>query len=128
MLCETLAEFKCDMDAADVHARYKEKIEKFCDGIDPNVLKIKNCSDTLPRNVIHFDIITYCINKDSAYTLERFRCFKSMDSYLFFESGFVLEIGCKRIRNGSLVLAKVSALKVHDFYFLYYFNRNDLLR
>ena len=93
---------------ADVAARYNNKTEKFCAGIDPFDLKCEK--SPLPRNVGYFDVCNYLINKDSSYTSESFKAYKSLEAYKFFENGWVQSVECKQIRTGYIVVAKVSLI------------------
>ena len=61
-----------------------------------NAVHIKHCTDSLPTNLQYFDIVNYCINKDSSYTMEAFKKYKSLEAYKYYESGFVRSIGCKK--------------------------------
>ncbi|KAJ6646091.1 hypothetical protein Bhyg_01301 [Pseudolycoriella hygida] len=76
------------MEYVDVQERYSEK-------------------DTLPNNFGYFDLVNYCIHKDSPYTRNDFNSWKAMDAYKYFESGWIQSIGCKIIADGSIVIAEV---------------------
>lgn len=91
----------------DVSKRYKQKVKDFCNGLDPYTLKSEK--DPLPRNVGYFDIFNYCINKDSAYTHQSFKAYKSLEAYKMFENGWVQSVMCKKLDNGSSIsVCKVS--------------------
>ncbi|KAJ6642639.1 hypothetical protein Bhyg_07592 [Pseudolycoriella hygida] len=77
------------MEYVDVQERYSEK-------------------DTLPNNFGYFDLVNYCIHKDSPYTRNDFNSWKAMDAYKYFESGWIQSIGCKIIADGSIVIAEES--------------------
>ena len=89
----------------DVLSRYKQKIQDFCGGVDPYALRFEKSS--LPTTVGYFDVVNYCIEKDSAYTRESFKAYKSLKAYEYYESGWVQEIQCKEIASGHVVVAKV---------------------
>lgn len=95
------------MDSAK---RYIEKVVKFCGGRDPYGLGLAECKESLPRNVSYYDIINYCIHKDSPFTLEMFRSYKSLEAYKYYESGFVQSIVCTKIKENSIIIAKVGTL------------------
>lgn len=92
----------------DVMQRYQEKISKFCDGINPYELDIKSCVDPLPNNVNYCDIINYCLYQQSSYTLNEFRNYKAIESYKFYESGWIRNVGCKKTKIGWIVIALVN--------------------
>lgn len=95
---------------SDVLKRYKQKVDEFCDKFDP--YQMKNENDSLPRNVGYFDVYNYCILKDSSYTHQAFKAYKSLEVYKMFENGWVQSIICKNISNGSILLSKVSVVSV----------------
>lgn len=94
-----------DSKGADVLAIYRQKIENFCGGIDPYNLKLEKTS--LPTNVGYFDVANYCIGKDSAYTRESFKAYKSLQAYQYYENGWVQAIESKKITSGSIIVAQV---------------------
>ena len=78
----------------DVMSRYSFKVTIFCDGVNPYDLEIKNCKDPLPATVAYFDVVNYCINKESLYTFEYFlESNKALESYNIYESGWMRESG-----------------------------------
>ena len=48
--------------------------------------------DLLPE-IVYPDIVNYLLFAPSPYTAEQLKCFKAMDSYNYFLSGFVKEVG-----------------------------------
>ena len=54
--------------------------------------------DLLPK-VVYPDIVNYLLFAPSPYTAEQLKCFKAMDSYNYFLSGFVKEFGAKVFSN-----------------------------
>ncbi|KAG4076408.1 hypothetical protein HA402_005851 [Bradysia odoriphaga] len=96
-----------DPSYTDVITRYKDKLTNYVDGINPYELEIKKCKDPLPTNLTYYDVVNYCIEKDSAYTFASFRSHKALEAYKFYESGWVREIGCRKITSGTVVIAIV---------------------
>lgn len=97
--------------AGDVKKRYDEKISK-CGEIDPYTLQKKNLSlnsNDFPRISI-YDITNYMIHSVSSYTKRFFENYKGTEAYKFFESGFVVNIGSKTIKNVAIVTGKVSCI------------------
>lgn len=94
----------------DVLARYNQKVKDYCEGNDPYGLKFEKTP--LPRNVAYFDVCNYCIGKDSAYTHQSFRAYKSLQAFQHFENGWVQSVECKQISTGFIVVAKVSFVLV----------------
>ena len=96
--------------AADVRKRYIEKISKI-DFIDPYLLKptdLNYDSDVLPQ-VSYPDIVNYLLFAPSPMTGEQLKCYKSMDAYNYYLSGFVKKVGIKQFEGDiCLVLAAVS--------------------
>lgn len=93
------------MLAPDVLLRYTQKVQQYCAGSDP--YKLAESNDPLPRNLHYFDIQNYCIEKDSSYTHESFRSFKTLEAFKLYESGWVQSIICKAITTGSIIVARV---------------------
>lgn len=100
-------------NSSEVSTRYKEKVRDFCDGIDPYNLNSNN-KDPLPRNVHYFDIVHYCLDKDSTYTFQAFKAFKTLESYRIYESGWVQSVVCKSIQTGSIILAEVNVCLMYE--------------
>lgn len=92
---------------ADVAERYEHKIQIFCSGIDPYTLDMFKCNDCLPHSVTYFDVVEYCINNDSSYTLQSFKAYKALDAYNFYISGWVKKIACKKHAGGYIVITNV---------------------
>lgn len=99
----------------DVIRRYNDKVANYSDGINPFDLDIKKCKDPLPTNLAYYDVVNYCIEKDSAYTFASFRAYKALDAYKFYESGWIREIGCRKITDGTVVIAMVRHLRLIEF-------------
>lgn len=97
--------------------RYTEKVDLFCDGVDPfSIPETEYSTSLLPKNVQYFDVFNYCINKSSAYTLEAFRAYKSLDAYKMFECGWIQDIASKEVSVGCLISAHVSYWAFDLFY------------
>ena len=58
-------------------------------------------------DVTYPDIVNYLVDKQSAYTLKKLKAFKSLESYNYFTSGWVLEMGHTKINGLSVFLGKV---------------------
>ena len=87
--------------AADVRKRYIEKISKI-DFIDPYLLKptdLNYDSNVLPQ-VSYPDIVNYLLFAPSPMTGEQLKCYKSMDAYNYYLSGFVKKL----VLNSSRVI------------------------
>lgn len=95
----------------DVENRYKEKVMLFCNKLDPFELKLTENCDALPTNFGYFDLVNYCLHKDSPFTRNDFNNWKAMDAYKYYESGWVQTIGCKKIDSGTIIFADVRVQK-----------------
>lgn len=105
------------VSVSEIQRRYLQKITHYCDGVDPFLLPVSAfTTSVLPKNVQYFDIFNYCINKSSAYTLEAFRAYKTLEAYKMFENGFVQKIASKEVSVGILINARVSILTFNHFY------------
>lgn len=91
----------------DVTNRYNRKVKDHCEGIDPFILDFKKCEDPLPEEVGFFDVVNYCVNKDSTYTNESFKSYKALDAYKYYVDGWVKDIACRKLKNGFIVITKV---------------------
>ena len=68
------------------------------------------------------DIVNYCVFTKGAYTMEEFKCYKSLDSFNQFHSGWVSDVSVKEV-NGKIVLrAKVCNLHFFVYELLVHFN------
>lgn len=80
--------------------RYDSKIEQ-CGGTDPYTIKEKGLSvkrADFPEITL-LDIANYMVHSVSYCTKRAFKAVKSMEAYKFFESGFVLTLGARKINN-----------------------------
>ena len=92
----------------EVGERYHQKI-KIVGGLDPFTLKQEDLDysiDGVPP-VTNMDIVSYLLLTHSYYTKEQMKAFKSLDSYKYFESGFVLKVGTKIINDLYIVVGQV---------------------
>ncbi|KAJ6648228.1 hypothetical protein Bhyg_03455 [Pseudolycoriella hygida] len=103
-MCVNVMNGCSDMDSK---IRYAEKIQTFCGGEDPYLFQPSQCLDPLPRNVSYYGIINYYIYKESPFTMEMFRSYKSLEAYKYYESGFVLSIMCKKVGDNVVMVAKI---------------------
>lgn len=93
----------------DVAIRYVEKIKIF-GGIDPFTLKEMELNydiESLP-SVTSMDIVAYLVLTHSFYTKDEMKAYKSLQSFKYFEAGFVRQIGCKEVGDYVIVVGKVS--------------------
>lgn len=95
---------------SDVKERYKEKLNLYCDGLDPYTLQMD--SGSLPLGVQLYDINNYFMHHHSSYSRETFIAYKAMDAYKWVIGGWVQEIGSYTVRKGSIVVAKVNFNKI----------------
>ena len=93
----------------DTRKRYIEKISKI-DFNDPYLYRSNELdynSDMLP-NVTYPDIVNYLLFAPSPMTGDELKCYKSMEAYNYFLSGFVRKVGCKLFGELLLVVGTVS--------------------
>ena len=95
--------------SVDHRKRYIEKISKinFIDPYDMKKTEFDYGMDLLPK-IVYPDIVNYLLFAPSPYTAEQLKCFKAMDSYNYFLSGFVKEVGAKVFSNICLLVGRVS--------------------
>lgn len=92
----------------ETKTRYDLKIEQ-CGGTDPYAINQKDLSvsrSDFPEITL-IDIGNYMVHALSSFTKRSFKAYKSMEGYKFFESGFVLSLGAKKIDNKSILRGKV---------------------
>lgn len=95
--------------SGDVKTRYDAKIQK-CGGLDPYTLKQENLSinpKDFPKITL-YDIGDYMIHSRSPYTNQFLDNFKGTRAYNYFESGFVINIGCKKDVASAIIKGQVS--------------------
>ena len=95
--------------SVDHRKRYIEKIAKinFIDPYDMKKTEFDYGMDLLPK-IIYPDIVNYLLFAPSPYTAEQLKCFKAMDSYNYFLSGLIKEVGAKVFSNICLLVGRVS--------------------
>ena len=80
----------------DVRKRYEEKLQKIGLDIDPyspQELRNLNILTNIEwPNVQYPDIYHYMINTPSLYTKEDLKAYKSLDSYNYFVSGWIISV------------------------------------
>lgn len=88
---------------------------KLVNGLDPFTLdpdSLNYSIDGVPP-ITNMDIISYLVFSHSFYTKQQMKAFKSLQSYKYFESGFVLKVGTI-IANGVFVLVgKVISISIY---------------
>lgn len=95
--------------SSEIQQRYEKKIEK-CGGIDPYTIKPKDLSNDptdFPK-ITMSNIQDYMIYSVSPFSNQFSDNYKGTEAYKYFESGFVLNIGSKKINNSAIVKGKVS--------------------
>ncbi|KAJ8910557.1 hypothetical protein NQ315_008942 [Exocentrus adspersus] len=96
------------VETPDVDERYKMKT-KLINDVDPYTLKDGELSlivDDLPK-IEFVDIMAYLVFTHSFYTKEQIKAYKSLQSYKYFESGFVIKLCTKIINDFVVLLGKV---------------------
>ena len=97
--------YKDSLDPACL-ACYNEKL-KFCNNIDLYSID-KSCWSGNDEDITYPDIVNYLISSQSPYTLDDLKSYKSLESYNYFVSGWVSEIGMQKLPSRhSLLIAKV---------------------
>ena len=89
-------------------ARYMEKIKQI-NGKDPYEMSKDEWKLDFQDwpDVTYPDIVNYLVYQQSAYTLAELKAFKSLESYNYFTSGWVLEMGHSKINDRSVFLGRV---------------------
>lgn len=85
--------------------RYRQKIS-IINGQDPYDVKLSNMIDDFP-NLQWGDIINYLVFGRSAYTLQEFKAFKSLEAYNHFVCGWVKAVEVGKINGWSVIRGKV---------------------
>lgn len=73
---------------------------------DPSI-EWSNNLDLVP-DVTYPDIFNYLVLTKSAYTLQEFKAYKSLEAYNFFVSGWISNVKWLDINNNTLVVSEVS--------------------
>ena len=96
----------------EVKKRYLEKIFNIdCNDPyfmlkDPSIEWSNNLD--LVLDVTYPDIFNYLVLTKSAYTLQEFKAYKSLEAYNFFVSGWISNVKWLDINNNTLVVSEVS--------------------
>lgn len=53
------------------------------------------------------DVVSYLVLTHSSYTKEPMKAFKSLQSFKYFEAGFVTKVGTKLVKDFYILLGKV---------------------
>jgi hypothetical protein len=112
---------------SDQRRRYVDKIEAVGAACDPYLLPpqvfqpvsvtqlagaaatAENSNAQQLPSIEYGDIYSYLINRDSAYTGQSLKAYKSLEAYKYFVAGFVKEAHCtKTTANKFLLIGKVS--------------------
>ena len=88
--------------------RYLEKIST-CE-VDPYCIPFAELSKDILPPVQCTDIFNYLVLGKSFCSSQRFKAFKSMEAYKYFECGFVNCLGTKIFSKNCVTVAKVSIL------------------
>ena len=94
-------------------ARYDEKLKLIAE-MDP--YEISKCDMSgdlkcLPA-ITYIDILNYLVNKQSAFTMDQLKAYKSLESYNQFVCGWVKDVNSKEFPNDNiLVTGRVSFSK-----------------
>jgi hypothetical protein len=89
-------------------ARYLDKL-KLIDNVDPYTMSSGSFSADpkyLPP-ITELNIYNYLVNTPSPYTKDQLECYKGLDAYNQFVSGWVRDVKAKMINNLHLVIGRV---------------------
>ncbi|XP_014679849.1 PREDICTED: uncharacterized protein LOC106819776 [Priapulus caudatus] len=89
-------------------ARYLNKL-KVIAGIDPYEIEKGDWSKDISEwpEVTYPDIVNYLVFNQSAYTLQELKAYKSLESYNYFVSGWVLDIGHLIVSDKCVISGRV---------------------
>lgn len=87
--------------------RYERKIIEYFDGVDPYSIPWTTVPSPLPKNVTRNAIEGYFLRGTSEYTSEMFEAYKGLDSYKYYEAGFVQSIRSYEFERSIAVVAVV---------------------
>ena len=90
--------------------RYLEKISAI--GKDPYCIPSSELSKDVVPPIQCTDIFNYLVLGKSFCTTEKFKAFKSLEAYKYFECGFVEYLGGKVFNEKFVTIAKVSRLQL----------------
>ena len=94
--------FLCDYARGLVISDKKRYLEKISTTIDPYCIPFAELSKDVLPPVQCTDIFNYLVLGKSFYTSQRFKAFKSMEAYKYFECGFVNCLGTKNLERTML--------------------------
>lgn len=79
-------------------------------GLDPFTLKFSDLNHSLDGvpPITNMDIVSYLVLSHSYYSKVQMKAYKSLESYKYFESGFVLRVGTKMENDLYILLGQVS--------------------
>ena len=106
--CEGVVLYRDGLDPLEKH-RYEDKLAVI-HGQDPYEIVLWSTEEKRLPSVTYIDIINYLIFTPSPYTREELRCYKGLDAYNQFVSGFVSDVGCCVINDKCVVTSKVCSL------------------
>lgn len=95
-------------DYPDVAVRYKEKL-KAVNSVDPFELDNTDFSIN-PANfppVTNMDLVSYLVLTTSYYTSLQMKAYKSLNSYKYFEAGFVTDCRVVKVNDHFILKGKV---------------------
>ncbi len=87
--------------------RYEIK-KKLIHGVDPYEIKEVDWSSDAVRlpDISYPDIVNYLVNKQSSYTLQKLKAYKSLESYNYFISGFVRDVRNFKVAANDFIVVK----------------------
>lgn len=90
---------------------YLQKL-KLIDNVDPFTLKLHDLDNSINGvpPVTNMDIVSYLVLTHSYYSKAQMKAYKSLQSYKYFESGFVVNAGTKIVNNFYILVGKVRFL------------------
>ena len=100
----SLSEYAQGLSVSDKR-RYIEKISSIR---DPYCIAASELSKDVSPPVQCMDVFNYLVLSKSFCTSKRFKAFKSLEAYRYFECGFVNYLGSKKFGNKYAAVAKVS--------------------
>lgn len=82
---------------------------KLIDDVDPFTLNIDDLDNSIygVPPITNMDIVSYLVLTHSFYTKEQMKSYKSLQSYKYFESGFVTNAGTKVVNDFYILIGKV---------------------
>lgn len=95
--------------------RYLEKLQ-LVGGIDPYEIAKKEWTSDNSRwpSIAYPDIVNYMVSTSSTYTMEAFKCYKSLDAHKYFTDGWVRDVVSVHVEVGSEERCLLSARVRHS--------------